>query len=337
MVDKVAPPKSVSTKFLSFSLLGSLLALALIVLPFLTSYYLATDILIFALLALGFNLLLGYAGILSFGQGAFFGIGAYAAGYVLQHSELNVWIVLLFAIVLTGAAALIVAFLSARSKSLYFVLLTLAFNQMVYFVALTWRSVTGGANGLRGFRRPDLELGLVSISLDSQLSFYLFTICLFLACLYVYLRIIHSPFGNILIALRNNENRLSAIGFHTKSYKILIFVVAGGISGLAGALYAFHWQLVPFTSVHLTQSANIAFMTLLGGIGYPFGPLIGAAIFTWLSDAVSNIWARWPLLFGTVIILIVLYLPGGLAGGWSVLRALVRRSSRRSQEPHDET
>lgn len=330
-MDKVVRSRSRYEKMLSPSNLGTLLALvlALVALPFLTSYYLATDILIFSLLALGFNLLLGFAGILSFGQGAFFGIGAYAAGYVLLHSNMNIWIVLIIAMVLTGAAALIVAFLSARSKSLYFVLLTLAFNQVIYFVALTWRPVTGGANGLRGFRRPNLDFGFASISLNSQLSFYLFIIFVLIVCLYVYLRIINSPFGKILIALRNNEHRLSAIGYRPRVYKILIFVIAGILSGLAGALYAFHWQLVPVTSVHLNQSANIAFMTLLGGIGHPMGPLLGAAIFTWLSDAVSNIWARWPLLFGFVIILIVLYMPGGLAGSWSMLRSMTRRSSRK--------
>jgi branched-chain amino acid transport system permease protein len=289
-------------------------------LPYVTSFNIATEILIFGILATGFNLLLGYTGLFSWGQATFFGAGAYVAGNLLLHWHMN-WLVVLAGGAATGAVvALVVGWFSTRTRGLYFILMTMAFNQVAFLIATTWRSVTGGNNGLQGVPRVDLDLGFVTVSLQNPLAFYWFTAVVFLSCYFVFKLTIESPVGLVFRGIKENEDRMLAIGYKTNRYKVLAILISGSISGIAGSLYALHWGLVPISSIDLLQSSNIVFMSILGGVGHPIGPIIGAGVYIYLRDVISSFWPRWPLILGVVIIAVVFFLRGGLMEGWALVR-----------------
>lgn len=293
----------------------------LAILPFVTSSYIATDIIVYAILATAFNLVLGYTGLFSWGQAIFFGVGAYSAGLMLVHWRVNIFVALLGGAVAGAIAAFVVGWFSTRTRGLYFILLTMALNQVVYLGALTWRPVTGGADGLRGVPRMNLGIGDISLSLQEPLRFYWFSVFILLICIYLFKRIIDSPLGIVFRAIKENEDRILAVGFNTYWYKILSVIISGAMSGLAGCLYALHWGLVPISSIELMQSSNIVFMSILGGVGHPLGPAFGAAIFIWLRDMISSYWARWPIILGCLIIIIVFFLRGGLMEGWLLIKS----------------
>lgn len=305
--------------------LGTLAVLAgVVLLPQIISMSLAIDIVILAIAATAFNLMLGYTGLLSFGQSAFFAIGGFAAGNVLLHLGASA-----VPAILTGAlggaiGSALVGLLTLRLRNVYFILMTLAFAQLVYFVSLSWREVTGGSSGLRGFNRPDLDLGVMTIPLDSTIAVYVFVVVIFLLCLGIFYRLVTSPVGLVLRGIRDNQERVEAIGYSVGHYKLLCFSVAGAMTGVAGALYAIQWQIVPISIASMNQSAAIVFMSILGGVGHPLGPVLGAVIYTWLADVISIYWARWPILFGLFIIVIVLFLRGGMTEGIRRLFSLVR-------------
>lgn len=296
----------------------TLIALVLIVLmPFLLpSITLATEILIFALAALACNLLLGYTGLLSFGQGIFFGGGAYSASLVMIHLDFGLISALMTAVLIGALLALIVGALSIRRAGIYFVMLTLAFTQMAYFLAYTFSDWTGGDNGLLDVPRPALALFGITISeLKSSESFYIFVAVVF-ALIFVFARrIIHSPFGTTLVAIRENENRSSAVGFSTNHFKLIAFVISGAITGLAGALYAMLLNFAPLSNIDLVMSENILIMTIIGGTSSLLGSLLGAGAIILLGDLLSSIWPRWMMILGATLIAVVLFLPGGLWGG----------------------
>lgn len=298
-------------------------------LPYLLSMSLAIDIVILAIAATAFNLMLGYTGLLSFGQAAFFAIGGYAAGNVLLHLGLSALPTLLVSGPAGAAASAVVGFLTLRLRNVYFILMTLAFAQLTYFLALSWREVTGGASGLRNFSRPELNLGAVSLSLESTIAVYIFAVIMLLACLAVFYRLISSPIGLVLRCIRENQERVEAIGYPVGRYKMMCFSVAGAMTGIAGGLYAIQWLIVPVGVASMDQSAAIVFMSILGGVGHPLGPVLGAAIYTWLADVISVYWARWPLLFGLFIIVIILFLRGGLTEGIARLAAFLQRTPER--------
>jgi branched-chain amino acid transport system permease protein len=287
---------------------------AVILLPVVVgSYSTATEIWIFAILAVAFNLLLGYTGLLSFGQATFFGLGAYTSGLLLVHYQTNIFVALVAGALAGGLGALILGYFCVRGVGIYFILLTFSFNLMVYFVAYEWTSLTGGEDGLGGVRRPDLSIPAVFlVSLKPHLNYYIFTVAIVLACYYIIGRIVRSPFGKVLQLIRENELRASAVGYNIRLYKLLAFAVAGVFSGLAGMLYAGLFEYVPIEVVEWSTSGNIVFMTLIGGIGNMIGPLIGAGIFIWLSDSLSVIWARWPLILGLIFMAVILFFPGGI-------------------------
>lgn len=290
---------------------GFLAAIAL--LPIVTrSYSTATEIWIFCLLAVAFNLLLGYTGLLSFGQAIFFGFGAYTAGLLLVHYQPNLFAVLAASALAGGLAALMVGYFCVRRLGIYFILLTFAFNLMVYFLAYQWTTLTGGEDGLAGVSRPNLSIPpFLLVSLKPHLNYYVFTVSVFLVCYYIVGRIVRSPFGKVLWLIRENELRASALGYNIRLYKLMPFTVAGFFSGLAGMLYAGLFEYVPIEVVEWSTSGNIVFMALIGGTGNMVGPLLGAGIFIWLSDSLSVVWARWPLILGLIFIAVILFFPGG--------------------------
>lgn len=295
------------------------------VLPYVTSFHIATDILIFAILATGFNLLLGYTGLFSWGQATFFGVGAYVAGNLLLHWHTN-WVLVLAGGAAAGAlVALLVGWFSTRTRGLYFILMTIAFNQVAYLIAITWKSATGGNDGLQRVPRADLELGILTLSLQSPIAFYWFTFVIFLLCFYMFRVTIDSPVGLVFRSIKENEDRVLAVGYKTNRYKMLSVLISGSISGIAGSLYALHWGLVPISSIDLLQSSNIVFMSILGGVGHPMGPVVGAGIYIYLRDIISSFWPRWPLILGAILIMVVFFLRGGLVEGWFLIRAWLTR------------
>lgn len=307
--------------------LGALtVVIGAIALPQILSISLAIDIVILAIAATAFNLMLGYTGLLSFGQSAFFAIGGYAAGNAMLHLGLGAVPAIVLAAAGGAFGSALVGLLTLRLRNVYFILMTLAFAQLVYYISLSWREVTGGSSGLRGYDRPDLNLGLFTFPLDSTASVYALSVVILFICLAIFYRLITSPIGLVLRCIRDNQERVEAIGYPVGWYKLLCFSVAGAMTGVAGALYAIQWQIVPISTASMNQSAAIVFMSILGGVGHPLGPVLGAVIYTWLADVISVHWARWPLLFGVFIIAVVLFLRGGLTEGLIRIYSRVRQS-----------
>jgi branched-chain amino acid transport system permease protein len=278
-------------------------------LPFLTPYRaLASEMLIFAIFALGYDIIFGYTGLLSFGHAMFFGIGAYGTGLVLTR-----WVPSLFLGLATGIAislpvAFIVGFLSIRRRGIYFVMVTLAFCQMLYFIAFKWTSLTGGDNGLHGVPRPFIG----PFDLNSELLFYYFIFSMFALSVLVAFRIVNSPFGRVLQSLRENEDRAKSIGYNTDNFKVISFMTSAFFSSLAGGLYAVHLNFVPLDTLSIFTSGDVVIMALVGGIGTLYGPVFGAMLIVYLKNLLSAWMENWNLIMGLLFISSVLAFRKGI-------------------------
>jgi len=286
---------------------------AVFLLPLVVRHAIGSEIWIFAIFGLGLNLLLGYTGLLSFGQATFFGSAAYVAGWLLKHQGLNAFAALGIGVAVGAASAALVGYLCVKRSGLYFIMLTFALNQLFYFVAYQWTSVTGGEDGMPGVPRP----AFLGIDFKDPLNYYVFVSALFLGSLWIMRRIVGSPLGKILQAIRENETRAEAVGYNVARFKLLAFVIGGAFSGLAGVLYAMLFGIVPLEAIGFVASGNVVFATLIGGSGSLYGPIIGSVVFIWLSESVSTLWARWPLLLGMAFVAVVLFFRGGVVEAWS--------------------
>jgi len=304
-----------------FNLPTLLVIITLVIgLPFIQRPVVAAEVLTLGIAAVATNVLLGYTGMLSFGQAMFFGFGAYCAGILATKYGISAFAAIPAAVIATAVLALLVGLVCVRRSGLYFIMITFAFNQMLYFLAYSWTTMTGGEDGLPGVRRPAL--------IADQWSFYIFTAVLFLLSLVVIKRFVDSPAGRILQAIRDNPARAAATGHDVGRYKLIAFVVAGLFTGLAGAIFAFVFEIVPIDRIHWLFSGDIVFMTLIGGSGSFIGPVIGAAFYTWLQETVSHYWDRWPMVLGIVLALVVLFFRTGIAGmAVTLTRGLRRRTS----------
>lgn len=289
----------------------ALAVLVAIALPlFMQSGTLASEVLIFAIAAAGCNLLLGYTGLLSFGQGIFFGLGSYALGLTVVHTGLPVLPALVLAIVVGGVVAIVIGALSIRRQGVYFVMLTLAFAQLFYFLAYSFSDVTGGDNGLLGIGRS--WVGPFSIA-DSW-SYYAFVAVVFLLTFAVLQRIATSTFGRTLLAIRDNDARAQAIGFPVRVFKIAAFAISGAVTGLAGGLHALLIGIAPLSNIDYHMSESLLIMTIIGGTGNLFGSVLGAGFYLIVSDMLSELWPRWLLLLGALLIALALFMQGGIWG-----------------------
>jgi branched-chain amino acid transport system permease protein len=216
-----------------------------------------------------------------------------------------------------------VGYLCVQRSGLYFIMLTFALNQMFYFIAYQWTSVTGGEDGMPGIPRPRV----LGVDLNDPLTYYVFVTLFFLVALWAMRRIVQSPLGKILQAIRENEVRAQAVGYDARWFKLLAFVISGAFAGVAGVLYAMLFGIVPLDAIGFVFSGNVVFGTLIGGSGSLYGPVIGAFIFIWLSESVSVMWQRWPLLLGVAFVLVVLFFRGGAVEAWERLVSR-RRPSR---------
>jgi len=295
---------------------------AVFLLPLVVRHAIGSEIWIFAIFGLGLNLLLGYTGLLSFGQATFFGSAAYVAGWLLKHHGINTFAALGIGVAVGAASAALVGYLCVKRSGLYFIMLTFALNQLFYFVAYQWTSVTGGEDGMPGVPRP----AFFGIDFNDPRNYYVFVSVLFLGSLWIMRRIVGSPLGKILQGIRENEMRAEAVGYNVARFKLLAFVIGGAFSGLAGVLYAMLFGIVPLEAIGFVASGNVVFATLIGGSGSLYGPIIGSVVFIWLSESVSTLWARWPLLLGVAFVAVVLFFRGGVVEAWS--RFWSWRSSR---------
>lgn len=282
----------------------------------------ATEVLVFALFALSFNILLGYTGLLSFGQAVYFGLGAYGASLFLIHVMNNLWLALLGGVAVAALVALGIGFLCLKHHGVSFAFLTLAFAEMIYFIVFEMRNITGGDDGLTGIPRPDLILPGISLSLANSTVRYFFVLTLVALCYLLTYRILNSPFGRVLAAMRENEERTAFLGLAVRRFKLSSFVLSGAMAGLAGGLFSINLNFVPLEILHWTVSGEVVIMALVGGVANFFGPAIGAALLIILRDVLSSYMERWQLVVGIIFALVVMFLPLGLSSILSKLKVL---------------
>ena len=305
-------------------ILIALLLIALILLPVYARMIgnvfvltLFTRIIILALAATSLNLILGYGGMMSFGHAAYLGIGGYAVGILAHEGIASGFVQFPVAVLASALFALIVGALSLRTRGVYFIMITLAFGQMIYYVTAGLDRY-GSDDGLTIYRRSQFG-GLIDLS--NRTAFYYVCLGLLLACLYLVWRIVNSRFGLVIQGIRSNERRMQAIGFPAYRYRLACFVIAGAMCGLAGALLANHTEFVSPSIMYWTRSGDLMVMVILGGIGSLFGPLIGAIAFLALEEALSGITEYWQIVIGPMLLLVVLFGRGGIDG---MLRRLRR-------------
>jgi branched-chain amino acid transport system permease protein len=294
------------------------------VFPFLIPYEgLAAQVLTYGLFALGFNIIYGYTGLLSFGHAAFWGLGAYGTGITLAKLGVqSLWIGLAAGMGAALVAGVVVGYLCLRRRGIYFAMLTLAFGQMIFFGAFHMSQWTGGDDGLRGIPRLPLELPGIAVALDTPLRLYYFIMAVVALMLLGLKRIMDSPFGAVVQAIRENPSRAEACGYDVRRVKLLAFTFSAFFAGVAGALEAIRLNFVPIDALYWTTSAQVVIMTLIGGAGTFFGPFVGAAAFLLLQDWLSLVMESWSLVIGLVFIAFVLFLPKGI---WGTLLGWLRR------------
>jgi branched-chain amino acid transport system permease protein len=269
-----------------------------------------TRVLILALGAVSLNLIMGYGGLVSFGHAAYLGIGGYAVGILAKEGVASGFVQWPAAIAASALYALVVGALSLRTRGVYFIMITLAFAQMIYYVAIGLDRY-GGDDGLTIYKRSDFAGAL---DLQNKTVFYYLCFTLLVAGIYLVARLVNSRFGLVIRGARSNDRRMQAIGFPTFRYRLVCFVIAGALCGLAGALLANHTNFISPALMHWTRSGDLIVMVVLGGLGSLFGPLIGAAAFLVLEEGLSRLTEYPALILGPLLLLVALYVNGGIEG-----------------------
>jgi branched-chain amino acid transport system permease protein len=299
-----------------------LMLLALVIVPVSLSPYLLsllTQALIYAILAMSLDLLLGYTGLPSLGHAAYFGIGAYSVGVLTTQYGASFWLVLAVAIGLAALVAAVFGLVALRATGVYFLMITLALGMVVWGLAHRWVSLTQGDNGIAGIPRPALGFGW---SLSRPLSFYYAVLAGFLIAFGTLRRVVRSPFGRSLVGIRESESRMRTLGYHVWLHKYLAFLIAAALGGFAGVFWAYYNAFVSPSDVELATSVEALLMVALGGRGTLLGPAVGAGVIVLLKNLVSVYTHRWLLILGAVYILTIAYAPEGIVGG---LRQGLRR------------
>lgn len=278
---------------------------------FVSTYWLGilTLILIFGILAMSLDILMGYTGLPSFGHAAFFGISAYVVAILSTRYQAGFWECAAGALLLSTAVAALFGLLVAHARGVYFLMITLTLNMVVWGLAFRWVGMTGGDNGISGIPRPDLG---EAISMWDEISFYYFVLTIFLAVFLIIFVFLQSPFGQSLRGIRESETRMRMLGYNTWLHKYLAYVVAGLFSGVSGSLWAYYNGFVSPSDVELTASFEAFLMVILGGPGTLVGPALGAGIVIFLQNFLSSYTERWLIIIGLIYILTILYLPRGL-------------------------
>jgi branched-chain amino acid transport system permease protein len=314
-VAHVSAPATRQAKLVGFLVLAAMLAF-----PFLVSNYpraLVTEIYIFAIFAMSLDLLLGFTGLMSLGHAAFFGLGAYAVAILGNAFGLNAWLGVAAGVLTAGLGAAAIGFFCVRMSGIPFLMLTLAFAQLVFSVALKWRDLTGGSDGMAIAEKP----GFFGFDLSNTLPMYFMALIFFVLSYWALRRLLNAPLGHAFVGIRENEPRMAAIGYPTRAYKLLSFTIAGAFAGLAGGLYAIFNSYISPDAVYWTASGDILIMTMLGGAGTLIGPAIGAGVFLLMKNVVSSYSEHWLLIIGVVFIACVMFFPGGIWGTLHQLRS----------------
>jgi branched-chain amino acid transport system permease protein len=291
------------------------LGLALIVLvilpPFYTSYWvtLLTQMLIFGILAMSLDILVGYSGMSSFGHAGFFGSSAYVVAILATRYKMGFLACLISGVAVTTFISAIFGLLVAHASGVYFLIITLALGMTLWGLAFRWVTMTGGDNGISGIPRPDLGLPL---SMKDPLTFYYVILIFFLICLLVMTIFVRSPFGHSLKGVRESESRMRVLGYHTWLHKYLSYIAAAFFGSIAGVLWAYFDGFISPYNMDLTASIEIILMVILGGPGTLVGPALGAGIIVFLKNFISAYTQRWLLILGTIYILTIFYAPQGL-------------------------
>ncbi len=336
------PPQSVRNR-IAFRwpwLVGGLVIIVLGAYPLINSadtfgINLLTQFLIAAIFALSYDLIFGYTGLLSFGQASYYGLGAFGAGLMVAKFNIsNFWVSLLVAIVVASVGALILGYFSIRTSGVYFMMLTLALSQMLFSLASKW-DFTGSSDGLP-FARP--EFSLFGFNLKELTPFYLFVLFCFVASFLILTMVIQSPFGQALKGIRDNENRMTAVGYQTRNFKLVAFVLAGAIAGLAGGLNALFNGFVGANTLNWVNSGAVLVMVLLGGKGTLLGPVVGAFFIIFIENQIKGssipignytLADRWLSILGIIFMIFVLFAPNGIVG---VGKSVVRRAKEWQQK-----
>jgi branched-chain amino acid transport system permease protein len=293
-------------------LLYGILVLIALLMPFQDFIYLvfAMKVLCFALFACAFNLLLGFTGLLSFGHAAFFGTSAYITAHLCKEVGLSPELGIVFGVLSSGILGFLIGSLAIRRQGIYFAMVTLALSQMIYFLAVQL-PFTGGEDGIQGVPRGML-FGL--IDLKDDVSMYYFVLVIFLLAFALIVRTVHSPFGQVLKAIRENEPRAVSLGYDVDRFKLISFVISAALAGLAGSLKTLVFQLATLTDVHWHMSGEVVLMTLLGGMGTILGPVVGAGIVVGLQNYLANIGSWSTIATGLIFVICVLAFRRGVVG-----------------------
>jgi branched-chain amino acid transport system permease protein len=313
--DRRARPVSVSWFDFATKHRASIASLVVLLFPLVMPFTaLAVNVLIYGLYALGFNLVYGYLGLLSFGHAALFGTGAYLCGIAIVHFALPWFVAIALGIVGGLVMAALIGVLAIRTRGIYFAMVTMALSQCIYYLfyqAVDW---TGGENGLRGINVRMIDVFGIRLDFINPLTRYYVIAAFVIAAFFVLSRILASPFGAVIEAVRENETRAKASGYDVTLTRLITFILSGGFCGLAGALQALHLSIVPIEILHYDTSGVVVMIALLGGMGTFFGPMIGAAAFLMLENLVSLWTEHWQLFVGAVFMICVLFFPAGIWG-----------------------
>ena len=277
--------------------------------------YLGIEILIWSIFALAFNLLLGTAGLVSFGHGAYFGVGAYAFGLAQFNLAANLWVCLGVAILAAGLAGLLVGLFISHRRGIYYAFMTIAFGQIFWTIAIKAYRVTGGEDGLLNIARPPADFGFAAFDLRDNFALYYLVLAVFAIVVVALWRLVHSPYGRVLAAIRQSETRAAHLGYPVWRYKLTVFIISAAVSGLAGGLFAMAQRSAFPDVMAVNQSGLIVMMTLVGGGLVSFwGPVIGVAVFLVARDAIGALTVAWMIYFGLLFMAVVLFKPEGIAG-----------------------
>jgi branched-chain amino acid transport system permease protein len=276
---------------------------------------LATRVLVLGLAAMSLNFLLGFTGVLSFGHAAWFGLGAYGAGFTLKYLALSTPLAVVAGMLLGGLCGAILGLLLVRRRGVYFAMVTIAFGQVFYYIAFQWSSVTGGDDGLRGFARQPIDFGAFRLDILSNANaFYYFVLLCFALAVGAMGFILRSPFGRTMIAIRENERRARFLGIPIERHIWIAFTLSCFFMGIAGALYALTNNFADPRGLHYSQSGDFVMMAVMGGMRSFWGPLLGATVFVVLQDYLSSVTVNWMSFVGLLFVLVVLFFPRGLLG-----------------------
>lgn len=276
---------------------------------------LAGRVLVFALAAMSFNLLLGFTGVMSFGHAAYFGLGAYGCGLFMKFVYASTLLGMLAGTLLGGIAGTLFGLLLVRRRGVYFAMVTIAFGQVCFYVAYKWDDLTGGYDGLRGFVRMPIDLGLFKLDIaNNNIVFYYFILAVFGLAVGMQALLLRSPFGRTLLAIRENERRARFLGIPVERHIWLSFSISCFFTALAGTLYALLNNFADPLGLNYVMSGNIVMITVMGGMRAFWGPLVGAVLFVGLQDYISSMTVNWMFFVGLTFVCVVLFFPRGLMG-----------------------